>query len=57
MEKQLWQMLNDAYSNIGGVMCTDEDDLPEEKRAAVVAKAKELERISEELVAMIQERA
>ena len=48
-------MLDDAYSNIGRSMC-DVGDVHDETMAEVIAKAKELHRISEELLELINSR-
>ena len=49
----LFSLLDNAYSNIGEAMsCTD--DVPEEARAEALAKAKELDRLAEELAALLR---
>lgn len=49
----IYQIMDETYSLIGGAMC-HADDLQSDKRAEATEKAKELLRLAEELAAFIE---
>jgi hypothetical protein len=49
----IYQIMDEAYSVIGGALC-HADDLRGDKRAEATEKAKELLRLAEELAAFIE---
>lgn len=53
MDKDIYFIMDETYSVIGGAMC-NADKVPEDKRAAATDKAKNLLRLAEELATFIE---